>query len=214
LFPFAQYGGLYTGSYHQADWEANSWLTTEAQNFPFQYEVTTQKSIVRVSDKDDLNSETYIVCQRPNVFNVPYDSDSYLMMELTAGNCKGDIAQLQSLVANAIDDIQQISNLKITDTQETDFLQNYLPKVDIDSLVNNIGTIQQKRSIPLLNNFVRWLTKAEEFWSLLDIQYRQNKTVFFHREPTLKSSDLLSQFHDVYTNLINKTQFKCHSIFG
>jgi hypothetical protein len=153
----------------------------------------------------DLNSETYIVCQRPNVFNVPYDSDSYLMMELTAGNCKGDIAQLQSSVANAIDDIQQISNLKITDTQETDFLQNYLPKVDIDSLVNNIGTIQQKRNIPLLANFVRWLTKADEFWSLLDIQYRQNKTVFFHREPTLKSSDLLSQFHDVYTNLINKT---------
>jgi hypothetical protein len=35
LFPFAQYGGSYTGSYHQADWEANSWLTTEAQNFRY-----------------------------------------------------------------------------------------------------------------------------------------------------------------------------------
>jgi hypothetical protein len=48
LFPFAQYGGSYTGSYHQADWEKDSWLTKEAQNFPLQYEVTTQSVIVRV----------------------------------------------------------------------------------------------------------------------------------------------------------------------
>jgi hypothetical protein len=66
------------------------------------------------------------------------------MMELIAGNCKKVTARLQSSVANAINDIQQISNLKLTDTQETDILQDYLPKVDIDSSVNNIGTIQQK----------------------------------------------------------------------
>jgi len=63
LFPFAQYGGSYNGSYHQADWEKNSWLTTEAQNFPLQYEVTTQRVIVRVSNVNNLNSETHIVCQ-------------------------------------------------------------------------------------------------------------------------------------------------------
>jgi hypothetical protein len=50
LFPFAQYGGSYTGGYHQADWEQDKWLTKEAQSFPLQYEVTTQKVIVRVSD--------------------------------------------------------------------------------------------------------------------------------------------------------------------
>ena len=44
LFPFAQYGGSYTGGYHQADWEKDKWLTKEAENFPLQYEVTTQKS--------------------------------------------------------------------------------------------------------------------------------------------------------------------------
>ncbi len=71
-------------------------MTKEAQNFPLQYEVTTQKVIVRVSDVNDLNSETYIVCQRPNVFNVPYDYDSYLMMELTVGICRRDSHQQQS----------------------------------------------------------------------------------------------------------------------
>jgi len=171
LFLFAQYGGLYTGSYHQADWEKNKWLTSEAQNFPLQYEVTTQRVIVCVSDVNDLNSETHIVCQRPNVFNVPYDSDSYLMMELTVSNCRRDSQWLQSSVSNAINDIQQISNLKITDPVETNFLQDYLPKVDIDSSVNNIGTIRQKPSIPIFTNFIQWLTKADEFWSLLDIQY-------------------------------------------
>jgi hypothetical protein len=119
-------------------------LTLEAQNFPFQYEVTTQKVIDQVSDKDDLISETHIICQRPKVFNVPYDSDSYLIMELTVGNCKRDTGRLQASVANAINDIQQIANLKITDTHETNYLQNYLPKVDIDSAVNNIGSIRQK----------------------------------------------------------------------
>ncbi len=91
LFPFAQYGGSYTGGYHQADWEKDKWLTKEAENFPLQYEVTTQKVIVRVSDVNDLNSETHIVCQRPNVFNVPYDSDSYLMMELTVETLSTEI---------------------------------------------------------------------------------------------------------------------------
>jgi hypothetical protein len=153
LFPFAHYGGSYTGSYYQADWEKNSWLTAEAQNFPLQYEVTTQRVIVRVSDKNDLNSETHIVCQRLNVFNVPYDSDSYLMMELTVGNCRRDSKRLQSSNANAINDIQQISNLKITDPIETNFLQDYLPKVDIDSSVNNIGMIRQKRFVPVFTNF-------------------------------------------------------------
>jgi hypothetical protein len=93
------------------------------------------------------------------------------MMELTVGNCKRDSGKLQSSVTNAIDGIQQISNLKITNTKETNFLQDYLPKIDIDSPVNNIGTIQKKQSVSLLSNFVRWLTKADDFWSLLDIQY-------------------------------------------
>jgi hypothetical protein len=113
----------------QADWEKNSWLTSEAQNFLLQYEVTTQKVISCVSDKDNLNSQTHIVCQRPNVFNVPYDSDSYLMMELTVGNCKRDSNRLQLSVTNAINDIQRISNLKITDTVESNFLQDYFQKL-------------------------------------------------------------------------------------
>ncbi len=116
-------------------------MTTEAQNFPLQYEVTTQKVIVQVSDKNDLNSETHIVCQRPNVFNVPYNTNSFPMMELTVGNCKRDSNRLQLSVTEAIKDIHQILNLKITDTVETNFLQDYLPKVDIDSSVNNIGSI-------------------------------------------------------------------------
>jgi len=137
---------------------------------------------------NDLNSETHIVCKRPNVFNVPYDSDSYLMMELTVGNCRRESKRLHSSVTNAINDIQQISNLKITNPIETNFLQDYLTKVDIDSSVNNIGTIRQKRSIPVFTNFILWLTKADEFWSLLDIQSRQNKTVFFRHKPNLKPS--------------------------
>jgi len=56
LFPYGLYGGSYTGSYHQADWEADSYPTKEAQNFPLQYEVITQRVIVCVSDKDNLIS--------------------------------------------------------------------------------------------------------------------------------------------------------------
>ncbi len=118
---------------------------------------------------NDLNSETRIVCQRPNVFNVPYDSDSYLMMELTTGNCRRDSHRLRSSVTNAINDIQQISNLKITDTIETSFLLDYLPKVDIDSSVNNIGTIRQKRSIPIFTNWTSNTAKTKQF-SLIMIQ--------------------------------------------
>jgi hypothetical protein len=134
------------------------------------------------------------------------------MMELTTGNCRRDSHRLQSSVANAINDIQQISNLQITDTIETNFLQDYLPKVDIDSSVNNIGTIRQKRSIPIFANFINWLTKADEFWSLLDIQYRQNKTVFFHHDPNQKPSQLLTNFYETYLQVINKapTQMPFH----
>jgi hypothetical protein len=89
-----------TGGYHQADWEKNSWLTAEAHNFPLQYEVTTEKVIICVTDKDNFNLETHIVCQTQNVFNVPYNSDSYLMMELTVDCCKRDSGRLQSSVTN------------------------------------------------------------------------------------------------------------------
>jgi hypothetical protein len=156
LFPFAQYGGSYTGGYHQADWETNSWLTTEAQNFPLQYEVTIQKVIVRVSDKDNLNSETHIVCQRPNVFNVPYDSDSYLMMELTVGNCKRDSNRLQLSVANAINDIQQISNLKITDSNETNFRQDYLKKDQIPFSQISFNSLQK-----LMHFGLYWISSTD-----------------------------------------------------
>ena len=187
-------------------------MTTEAQNFPLQYEFTTQRVIVRVSNVNDLNSETHIVCQRPNVFNVPYDSDSYLMMELTVSNCRRDSQRLQSSVANALNDIQQISNLKITDTIETNFLQDHLPKVDIDSSVNTIGMIRQKRSAPIFANFIQWLSKADDFWSLLDIQYRQNKTVFFHHDPNLQPSKHLVNFFDTYLQVLSKasTQMPFH----
>jgi hypothetical protein len=76
LFTYALYGGSYTGSYHQADWEADSYLTKEAKQFSLQYEVIGQRVIIPVSDKDNLNSESHIFCKRPNVFNVPFDSDS------------------------------------------------------------------------------------------------------------------------------------------
>jgi hypothetical protein len=102
--------------------------------------------------------------------------------------------------------------LKITDTIETNFLQDYLPKVDIDSSVNNIGTIRQKRSIPIFTNFIHWLVKADDFWSLLDIQYRQNKTVFFHHDPNLRPSKLLENFYGTYLQVISKatTQMPFH----
>jgi hypothetical protein len=146
------------------------------------------------------------------VFNVPYDSDFYLMMELTIGNCRRDSHRLQSSVSNTIIDIQQFSNLKITDTIEKNFLQDYLPKLDVDSSVNNIGTIRQKRSIPIFANFIQWLTKADDFWSLLDIQYQQNKTVFFHHDPNLQPSKLLVKFHDTYLQVLSKftTQMPFH----
>jgi hypothetical protein len=134
------------------------------------------------------------------------------MMELTVGNCRRDSQRLQSSVANAVNDIQQISNLKITDTIETNFLQDYLPKVDIDSSVNTIGTIRQKRSAPIFANFIQWLSKADDFWSLLDIQYRQNKTVFFHHDPNLQPSKLLVNFFDTYLQVLSKasTQMPFH----
>ena len=47
------------------------------------------------------------------------------MMEVTVGNSKQDSNRLQLSVTNAIDDIQQVSNLKITNKQEPNFLQNY-----------------------------------------------------------------------------------------
>ena len=134
------------------------------------------------------------------------------MMELTVGNYRLDSHRLQSSVLNAINDIQQISNLKITNTIETNFLQDYLPKVYIDSSVNNIGTIRQKRSIPIFSNFFLWLTKADDFWSLLVIQYRQNKTVFFHHDENLQPSKLLVKFHDTYLQVRSKvtTQMPFH----
>ncbi len=159
-----------------------------------------------------LHQKTYVVCQRPNVFNVPYDSDSYLMMELTVGNCRRDSHRLQSSVNNAINNIQQISNLKITDTTETNFLQDYLPKIDSDSSVNNIGTIRKKRSLPIFTNFILWFKNADDFWSLLDIQYRQNKTVFLHHDPRFQPSNLLVQFYNKYVQALNKmhTQMPFH----
>jgi hypothetical protein len=75
-------------------------------------------------------------------------------MELTVGNCKRDSNRLQSSVTSAMDDIQQISNLKITDKQEPDFLQNYPPKVHFDTPVNNIGSVIDKRSFSLVANFI------------------------------------------------------------
>ncbi len=75
----------------------------------------------------------------------------------------------------------------------------------MDSSVNNISSIRQKRLVPIFANFTLWLTKADELWSLLDIQYRQNKTVFFHHDPNLKLSDLLTNFYDTYLQVINKT---------
>ena len=94
------------------------------------------------------------------------------MMELTVGNYKQDSNRLQLSVTNAIDDIHQISNLKITVKQEPNYLQNYPPKVHFDTPVNNIGSVIDKRSFSLVANFIHWLTKADEFWPLLDIKYR------------------------------------------
>jgi hypothetical protein len=92
-------------------------------------------------------------------------------MELTVGNCKQDSKILQSSVTNAIDDIQQISNLKITNQQNPNFLRNYLPHVDFETPVNNIGSVRDKLSVSLVVNVNHWLTNADEFWPLLDIPY-------------------------------------------
>ncbi len=213
LFPFAQYGGSYTGSNHQADWKKDAWLTKEAHNFPLQYEVITQRVIVHVSEVNILNSETHIVCQRPNVFNVPYDSDSYLMMELTVGNCRRDSHRQQSSVTNTINDIQQISNLKITDTIETNFLQDYLPKVNIDSSVNNIGTIRQKQSITIFTNFILWLTKQTNFGHYWTSSIGRIKLSSFIINQNYNSPNFLSNFTILTYKHSTKFLPKCHSIF-
>ena len=128
------------------------------------------------------------------------------MMELTVGNCKRDSNRLQLSVTSVIDDIQQISNLKITDKQEPDFLQNYPPKVHFDTPVNNIGSVIDKRSVSLVANFIHWLTKADEFWPLLDIQYRQNKNVTFCHKQNMQPAELLMQFFTQYLYKVSKSQ--------
>ncbi len=46
----------------------------------------------------------------------------------------------------------------------------------------------------------------------MDIQYRQNKTVFFHHDPSLRPSKLLEKFYGTYLQVINKatTQMPFH----
>jgi hypothetical protein len=48
------------------------------------------------------------------------------------------------------------------------------------------------------------LTKAEEFWPLLDIQYCQNETVFFHHKPKLQPAELVTQFYNDYLAITTK----------
>ena len=128
------------------------------------------------------------------------------MMELTDGNGKWDSTRLQSSVTNAIHDTQQILNLIITNKQEPNFLQNYLPTIDFETPVNNIGSVRDKRSILLVANFMHWLTKADEFWPLLDIQYRQNRNVTCRHKPNLQHAELLMQFFTQYIGKISKSQ--------
>jgi len=117
------------------------------------------------------------------------------MMELTVGNYKQDSNRLQLSVTNAIDDIHQISNLKITDQQKPNFLQNYLPQDDFETPVNNFGSVRDKRSVSLVAIFIHWLTKDDEFWPLLDIQYRQNKNVTFCHKKLTNSGIAHGIFH-------------------
>ncbi len=147
-----------------------------------------------------------IICQRPNVFNVPYDSDCYLMMELAFGNCTWDMDRLDSAVKHAIGDIQEISNLKITNTAEPNFLQNYLPIYDFQPPIKNSGSVRQKRFISLIANSVRLLMNADKFWPLLDVQYWQHTNVTFCHHPNLQPAELLMQFNDRYLKKIMKTQ--------
>ncbi len=68
--------------------------------------------------------------------------DSYLMMLLTAGNCRWDRDRLDSAGNKAIDDIEQIPALKITDKERADLMKDYFPKLKFDHAVNRNGTIR------------------------------------------------------------------------
>jgi hypothetical protein len=131
-----------------------------------------------MSDKQNLEAPTIIICQKRNINSLPTDSNSFLLLEIAAGNCERDMKRLTRAVQRAISDIGQISTLRIDMKEKVDTMYNYLPKIDFLETNNRISAIKTKRQSNNIDNLFSYnIKRSSDIFLLLRKEFCSNSTV-------------------------------------
>ena len=148
LFHTVYYGGSYAGKWHAANWESDSYLTSELQNYPLTYIRTEDGIKLNVLDSNKLHKRHPIICQRISTPDTTLNENK-LLLKLVAHSCDRDLHSILAETNSALAEINTITqfhlNLSNTEGQLNNFLPkiNYREKRDLGSIgsVSLFGTI-------------------------------------------------------------------------
>ena len=126
FFNTISYGGSYFGSDHAANWEKDSYLLSDAPNYPLIYRNPAKNFQLRLADKYEKMHMDLVMCEKDFVLSQAEKSETRNMfMAVADHSCRREIQSVLTQTKYTLSEIRAITTLNFTYTENTDWTQYY-----------------------------------------------------------------------------------------
>jgi hypothetical protein len=130
-FPSLEYGGYYEGAAYKAvNWEDEYAVQQYAAKYPIIYNHPDKEFVIRLGDNADKNYREHIMCEVPKLPpDTKIKNENNLLLQVTNHACKRDEQGLLASTNIVISEIEAITNLNVTLSEDLSSMDHFLPKV-------------------------------------------------------------------------------------
>jgi hypothetical protein len=219
-FSTIEFGGSYANQKNTGDYEHDSYLNSESENYPLIYRYPGSHFVLRLADSHDRTYNEHIMCeQEPDIAEPQVNHETNWLTQLAFHNCKRSQNSLLTNSQFTLSEIVSITTLNFTvSTQEPDWTtffpkfeslapndQNLLRPKRFSGFGVHIGILNEARNLANVKNLVAMKPLTTTTTPSTTTPYKYPYTLSFEKHWFIPDSAYEYLYYAVQPNTITKT---------
>jgi hypothetical protein len=149
VFPHLYYEGNWPNWHHQANYDDKKWVIPMAPKYFLAYLTKvdnhrTETMQIKMVTANEMNIETYIICERQIVTNkLSYLQDN-ILYQLSGHNCKRDRESAINIMSVTLTEAADVTNLRINVQKTEPVYMKFFPKVSEFDDISKLLTYKEE----------------------------------------------------------------------
>jgi len=149
VFPHLYYGGDYPNWHHQADYTEGKYVIPMAPKYFLAYLTKvdnhrTETMQIKMVSANEMNIETYIICERQIITNKLSNLQDNILYQLTGHNCKRDRESAINIMSVTLTEAADVTNLRINVQKTEPVYTKFFPKVSEFDDISKLLTYKEE----------------------------------------------------------------------